>query len=156
PVSAPPQPVSGVPESVPTSGSPDVPAQAWDVPSPYGVGAVPPPVAFTPDPFLPSEPFRPSDPFRPSQHPLPVDAPAGRTGLWIRIVVVIVALLAGGAGLIIWKGQGHSQPRPQAAPSSVSSALPAPLPTASPLHPGLEPIKGSGWPVNWPRFADLD
>ncbi|MFI5927259.1 hypothetical protein ACIA3K_14870 [Micromonospora sp. NPDC051543] len=139
PVSASPQPVSGAPTSPPatdpTAGDPvEVPA---------------PPIAQT-RPVVP-----PADPFAaPVRRITPSAPPPRRTGLWIGVAALVLVVLAGAGGLLIWTN-GDDDPKDVAAsPSAV--AVPPTVPTSPPQSPGVEPPQAGAWPAQWPKFTDRD
>ncbi|MFC0508342.1 hypothetical protein [Micromonospora costi] len=173
-VSAPPQPVSGAPELVsdkpqlpwavhttPTSGqpasasaspvsaAPTSPATPLAETSASADDAGQPPIAQA----RPGAPFQ--DPFAtPTRRIKPSEPRPRRTGLWVGAGVLVLVLLAGVVGAVVWAGSDGTETPPEAAPSPtlVSPALP----TSPPQSPGIEPPKPGAWPTQWPRFHERD
>ncbi|MCX4474094.1 hypothetical protein OOK41_27940 [Micromonospora sp. NBC_01655] len=133
PTSAPPQPVSVPPQ--PTSGPPQLP---W-VPQPWAV--TPQPVSGAPlspaaEPTPGSSP--PYDTFSaPGRRITPVEPPRrSRTGLWVAMVV-LAAVVAGGAGVFVGTTLGDD------------GAAPGPAPSASPT---LAPFEANQFSLNKAKF----
>ncbi|NBE81722.1 hypothetical protein [Micromonospora rubida] len=133
PTSAPPQPVSVPPQ--PTSGPPQLP---W-VPQPWAV--TPQPVSGAPlspaaEPTPGSSP--PYDTFSaPGRRIAPVDPPRrSRTGLWAAMVV-LAAVVAGGAGVFVGTTLDDD------------GAAPGPGPSASPT---VAPFEANQFSLNKPKF----
>ncbi|WP_422738572.1 hypothetical protein ACN263_04550 [Micromonospora sp. WMMD729] len=180
PVSGPPStssPVSGVPEQVSGPPVPRAPELVHDMPAlPWAVHVSPDsgqPVSASPHPVsgAPTSPATvTSSP--PAPRTFPTSGPGGdafaspvrritpsapsprRTGLWIGVAALVLVVLAGAGGLIVW-ANGDDDPKDvTASPSAV--AVPPTIATSPPQSPGVEPPQAGTWPAQWPKFTDRD
>ncbi|GAB3977181.1 hypothetical protein V1634_14435 [Plantactinospora veratri] len=132
---------------------------------PYQVSVPPDSVSGPPQP-LPEMPqaypadLSPSTPgpdplYSPVRHIVPSEPKPRRNRLWIGIAALVVLLLAGGGTIFALAANGDDpEPRPTAAPESVSPTPSAvAIPTAPPVAPGKEPPKEVKWPADWPKFS---
>ncbi|SCG68650.1 hypothetical protein [Micromonospora coxensis] len=148
PTSGAPVPVSGVPVSTPP---PSVSAPPYAVTMPFT--EIPPlmaqPVQHTEDVDTATrEPrIKPSPPRQ------------RRTGLWVAVSTLVLALLVGG-GYLLAANVLRNDPGPRPTPTNAggtTSALPsAEATTAQPASPGAEPPRAGAWPAAWPRFQEND
>ncbi|HEU4424696.1 MAG TPA: hypothetical protein VFR67_19400 [Pilimelia sp.] len=160
PVSGGPQPASGSPYAQPVSGSPQ-PVSGSPYPQPVSGGPQPVSGHPQPAPHAPAHgPYPPTggvphDPlYSPVRRIQPVTRPRRKTARWIMIAVVVLAVLAGGAGAFAWRWSADAaQP---SKPSTPPASTPVPWPSASPAAPGIEPPKTGTWPAAWPRFTPTD
>ncbi|SCF33567.1 hypothetical protein GA0074695_5752 [Micromonospora viridifaciens] len=161
-VAQPPESVSGVPTSgVPTSGAPlpwamhaaVVPHQVSSPPqqvSPAPQQVSSPPLSEHPQPVS----VPPQDPFTsPERRIIASEPPRRRTRLWAGIGALVLVVVAGVGGAIVWAAPDDPG-QPETTPSSGSALLPEPA--ASPQSPGLEPPRQGTWPTQWPRFTEQD
>ncbi|WCN82601.1 hypothetical protein [Micromonospora sp. LH3U1] len=170
PVSAPPQPVSGGPQAPwavqtgpipgqlvsatphPISGVPVSPAAVTSAPPAAHISPVSGPSA---DTFVPPVRVPPHDPFSsPAQRIRPSQPRPRRTGLWIGIAALVVALVGGGTAFALTGFEGKAEPTASPTPTGVvESGATGSLPTAPPQQPGLEPPRPGDWP-KWPVFVE--
>jgi hypothetical protein len=157
-VGGPPQPVSGVPTSgtpSPTSGAPLPWAMHAAVPHqvsspPQQVSPAPQQVSPAPQPV--SAP--PQDPFTaPVRRITPSEPRPRRTGLWIGIAALVLVIVAGVGGAVVWFG-----PDDPGTPKTEGTTSPAlqPEQKTPPQSPGLEPPSAGDWPKEWPKFTPGD
>ncbi|KAB1949683.1 hypothetical protein F8271_00085 [Micromonospora sp. ALFpr18c] len=139
PVSASPQPVSGAPTS--PSAADTMAGTPVDVPGP--------PIAQT-RPVVPL-----ADPFAAPVRRIKLSEPRPRrTGLWAGAAALVLVVLAGVGGVVIWGGGSDDPGKPQTGPTT--SILSPAIPTTPPQSPGIEPPKPGAWPTQWPRFNERD
>ncbi|MFE9691463.1 hypothetical protein [Micromonospora sp. NPDC005806] len=159
-VAGPPQPVSGVPTSgppSPTSGAPLPWAMHAAVPqqiSPVPQQVSPAPLQVSPAPLPQPVSVPPQDPLTaPARRITPSEPPRRRAGLWVGIAALVLVLVAGIGGAVVWAGS--DDPGKPEITASTSSAPPL-LPTTPPESPGVEPPKPGAWPTQWPKFKERD
>ncbi|BCJ58253.1 hypothetical protein Jiend_16750 [Micromonospora endophytica] len=98
---------------------------------------------------------RSDDPFGSSVRRItPSAPPKRRTTLWLGVTALVLVLVAGAGGVVVWAGSDDvDEP---AAPVASATVLPPPAPASPPQSPGIEPPEQGAWPDAWPRFTELD
>ena len=136
PVSAPPQPVSVPPQPISVPPQPvSVPPQSVSAPPSVGGERQPWPAVTSPVPEPWSADPAPYDPFSaPVRRIQPSPPPKRRTGLWVAITALVLAVVLGG-GVAVWAIAFRNSTEPTDQPT----AGPTNAPSASPVNPGLKP-----------------
>ncbi|AVT35715.1 hypothetical protein C6W10_03710 [Plantactinospora sp. BB1] len=162
--SAPPHQTSAPPHQISTPPYQSSAPPYQNSAPPYQVSVPPDSISGPPQPLPEMPQAYPADPspspsgydplYSPVRHIVPSEPKPRRNRLWIGIAALVVLLLVGGGTIFALAANGDDpEPRPTAAPESVSPTPSAvAIPTAPPVAPGKEPPKEVKWPADWPKF----